>query len=140
MQSCQNNRPCTDATGIYWYCSDVDSQLLTDLLLGAESGAVRDAMSRTSAEQRSKRLTLLRQQRSKWREYSKGYRASQKDAHFKMLLEGLCHTVLRLLNDSLFNCIAFIRILVTSKLFCVATRAPYMYTYITLIHASSRLL
>ena len=63
-------------------------QLLTELLVGAESGAVRDAVSRMSDEQRSKRLALLRQQRSKWREYSKGYRMSQKDAHFRMLLEG----------------------------------------------------
>ena len=114
-------------------------QLLTDLLLGAESGAVRDAMSRTSAEQRSKRLTLLRQQRSKWREYSKGYRASQKDAHFKMLLEGLCNTVLRLLTDSLFNCIALIRILVTSKHFlCCYTFSIHMYMYMYMYLTNAR--
>lgn len=54
-------------------------------------------MAKMTDDQRVKHLTSLRNRRNKWREYTVGYRVSQKYEHHQILQEG-----------RFYNCIAFL--------------------------------
>ena len=63
-------------------------QALIDFLHGADFNVLKHNMQKMSDEQRNRHVITLRNQRNKWREYSAGYRASQKALHVKVLQEG----------------------------------------------------
>lgn len=78
---------CLLISGVFSFLCSL--QATVEFLVGSESHALRQAAQKMSSDVRGKRLQALRTHRSKWRQYSKGYRLSQSRVNESLLRESM---------------------------------------------------